>query len=111
MSADQINAEIAQACGWNHAAKNYSPMWWHDDHMGSFLAPPHYSTSLDVMATAEATLSDDEKNDYQEILTDIVMGKPSGIPCPVSLTFFILSATAAQRAEAFLAVKKSGGAS
>lgn len=119
----QWNALIAQRCGWTRFAM-FSPhtgkcaIIGHDTLHGTppcdkdkpeddqqFLPVPAFSTSLDAMALAEATLTDSQ---YERFMLDLwtmvaedQLRQPS---CPIRFERAYLSATAQQRSRAFLLV-------
>lgn len=105
MSTDQINVAIAELCGWtvvNGVICNTIP----DNHGDPMLEPvgnlPDYHGSLDAMAQAEATLTDGEDEHYWVTLHRIT---DSWAARDWEDWKAVGSATAAQRAEAFLRVK------
>lgn len=108
MKPNEINTLIATACGW----KNIHPLnkWKEGGPKGrtdgtiigdvgdrKSVGLPNYAASLDAMHEAEKTLVRGEKlwHDYYRDHLPLVAG---GVLCA-------MSATAAQRAEAFLRVK------
>lgn len=109
---EQMRVEIAKLLGyWPDEGRNWRKGTWlkktpeYPEGFPSEL--PDFPASLDAMATAEATLTDDEWILYISIL---------GACCRVSSPFIgsitamkaLVSATALQRATAFLAVKEGG---
>lgn len=110
MTAQEKREAIALACGWRQLSsddKIYNGLWV-APHGGtgvgvarSFFnrssAPPDYLNSLDAMALAEATLSEEEKAGYIAALYDLGGPKP--------MYWRLVHAPAADRADAFLAVK------
>jgi len=110
MTTNEINIAIAQACGWeihedadwrksyvtSPKGRQFSPA---DPRVALSHFIPNYSESLDAMHSAEATLTDGEFNIYLDCLVSAVSPKAwSGL-------FAMVTATALQRAEAFLCVK------
>lgn len=75
-----------------HSGDPLHQMMWPDSSQHKHL--PHYDTSLDAMAEAEATLNDGERSDYVDIITNHGRRAHWGI-----------FATAAQRLDAFLIAK------
>lgn len=95
MTNDQINRAIAEACGWSQVGHNgYQPVWanskgerWAESHL------PDYANDLNAMHEVEELLSDLEYDLFLGSLIElcIVVGRER-----------INSATASERAEAFL---------
>ena len=99
MKPEQQRIAIAQACGWKliEANLDYEPYW--ECPKGNMIAVnsgirfPDYLNDLNAMHEAEKTLDYNQMNRYQNIeLSRFVHTE----------TTWICSATAAQRAEAFL---------
>lgn len=113
MNPDQQRIAIAEACGWKHRlATDENPVirhgmrlpctfgdpieaFWHDSVKGVYSGPPDYLNDLNAMDEAEnfmKTWSESDSQayrDYISVLRALVPGYPE-------------SATASQRAEAFL---------
>ena len=94
-----INVAIAQALGWQwHGEPDWDrtdPYWKKGDVAYQFL--PNYCASLDLMATAEATLDQSQRVDYLNELARVCGTEKDKV-----------FATAAQRAMAFYHVRKLG---
>jgi len=93
MKTEQINIAIAKACGWQIKVKAYhakSPAgeWKYLDKI------PDYCNDLNAMHEAEKILSDESHADYACELVKTIRQNGEW--------FESVSATAAQRAEAFL---------
>jgi hypothetical protein len=89
MNTQDINASIAEACGWV-----YCDGWHHPDGRSEL---PDYTTDLNAMHEAEKTLNGVQQFAY--------MGELSRLD--TYCTWSSMTATAGQRAEAFLrALKK-----
>lgn len=97
MTPLQINRAIAEACGWKQTSKG----WWVNDNEGTDYQPepPDYHSDLNAMHEAEGTLPVDERTTYFQRLYDVTYH-----PNDWSHGFAQITATAAQRAEAFLRV-------
>lgn len=93
MSDVQINIAIAEACGWEVKVKKYlakppNGEWQYRDKI------PNYCNDLNAMHEAEKILSDESHADYACELVKTIRRNGEW--------FESVSATAAQRAEAFL---------
>jgi hypothetical protein len=93
MSDVQINIAIAEACGWEVKVKKYlakppNGEWQYQDKI------PNYCNDLNAMHEAEKILSDESHADYACELVKTIRRNGEW--------FESVSATAAQRAEAFL---------
>jgi hypothetical protein len=92
MTDEQINAAIAEACGWpgNLICTDFNGNLWPAD-------PPNYCKDLNAMHEAEKVLNSSEEKMYfanlKEIVGDLIWYRN---PCKN------YRATARQRAEAFL---------
>jgi hypothetical protein len=95
MSDVQINIAIAEACGWRQSK---SPMWegfWYDKRKRTYQRfCPDFCKDLNAMHEAEKILSDESHADYACELVKTIRRNGEW--------FESVSATAAQRAEAFL---------
>ena len=89
MSKEQINIAIAEACGWKPAPRE---RWELDGRVERFR--PDYCNDLNAMHEAEKILSDESHADYACELVKTIRRNGEW--------FESVSATAAQRAEAFL---------
>ena len=89
MSDEQINIAIAKACGWNNddIARGYTLCQFSEN-------VPDYCNDLNAMHEAEKILSDESHADYACELVKTIRRNGEW--------FESVSATAAQRAEAFL---------
>jgi predicted ATPase len=93
MTPEQQRIAIAEACGWKE--EEFGPSWYQ-----SYTKMPDYLNDLNAMHEAEKTLDDDLDLDYSENL-EIVTGARWGANNSYDMSKY-RSATAAQRAEAFL---------
>jgi hypothetical protein len=113
MNPEQQRIEIAKACGWELKSNGLSPMWsWQNEslthrikwvahkEMASQGVLPDYINDLNSMHEAEKTLDNDLDLDYSENL-EIATGARWGANNSYDMSKY-RSATAAQRAEAFL---------
>jgi len=103
MTKEQINIAIAEACGWKYVGnETHAPdgsFWWSKE--PEF---PDYCNDLNAMHEAEKILSDESHADYACELVKTIRRNGEW--------FESVSATAAQRAEAFLkTIKKWEGGS
>ena len=89
MNKEQINIAIAEACGWKPAPRE---RWELDGRVERFR--PDYCNDLNAMHEAEKILSDESHADYACELVKTIRRNGEW--------FESVSATAAQRAEAFL---------
>ena len=102
MTKEQQRIAIAEACGWkNLEIEDFSEygvpcfMLMGSNHTGTRLMPPDYLNDLNAMHEAEKTLNQNLAAEYARILTSIAWQSEQP-------TFAPMTATAAQRAEAFL---------
>lgn len=96
MSDEQINAAIAQACGYE-CREPYAQGWVLPNKTAWQLTIPNYCTDLNAMHDAEILIQD--RNKYLNILASVT--EPiDGLPKDHDWAF--TRATARQRAEAFL---------
>lgn len=123
MTPEQINAAIAELCGWCHVASPDYDAWYRPDGVYAGGAThdfkrslenagiPDYHSSLDAMSQAEAMLTDEECKTYARELYD--KSKCNGlidyedrVACIQWASIASLTmTTASQRAIAFLRVK------
>ena len=93
MTKEQINIAIAEACGWKYVNnETHAPdgsFWWSKE-----LEIPDYCNDLNAMHEAEKILNDESHADYACELVKTIRRNGEW--------FESVSATAAQRAEAFL---------
>ena len=115
----QINARIAEACGWtNIREQDYCEAYvnpcdgpvlqfWQgkNPETGDLDAVPNYLGSLDACAEFEAAMTDDEFWEYRRELRKITDRDKGGTHIVVGLERAFLFATDAQRCEAFFRVK------
>jgi hypothetical protein len=97
VSPELQRIKIAEACGWTVSAKG----WWSHPTLpcngGAEPSPPDYDSDLNAMHEAEKVLNKVQGRRYHENLCEVLrIGEkwPDGVR--------LISATAAQRAEAFL---------
>lgn len=97
MSIEQINAAIAEACGWKEVRVNGDAGIYKGFDNGAELRPdiPDYCNDLNAMAEAEKHISQDIWNVYINQLAKVTGAEESTDPS-------FLCAPARQRAEAFL---------
>jgi hypothetical protein len=89
MTNEQINAAIAEVCGWENVCQHpKNPNVWVGKHAGWLQEVPDYCGDLNAMHEAEKTLTSAQLLDYVALLFDA--------------TYEAVLATARQRAEAFL---------
>lgn len=108
MTPSQINQAIAGECGISTGCNCID--WGAMDHLSTCPAHsrqlesiPNYHGSLDAMAAAEKTLTDGEYHAFTLQLNEIAWRiHPEGRPDLIARYRCVFSATAAQRAEAFL---------
>jgi hypothetical protein len=87
MTDEQINAAIAEACGWVPDCDR--GICW-DQHGAAIITPPNYCKDLNAMHEAEKALSPNQWNDYALALNEVCWH------------WALIHAPARQRAEAFL---------
>lgn len=103
MTNVEINIAIAQLCGWKRVPLLMNPHFWihypsekqcrHDE------ALPDYCKDLNAMHEAENKLSNQQHRKFRKHLNYILFERGMTISCA---TRKLVSATARQRAEAFL---------
>ena len=94
MTDEQINAAIAEACGWVPDCDR--GICW-DQYGNAIITPPNYCADLNAMHEAEKTLNKEQVREYQTYMYDMA--------CEIDNTcgrWMPYSATARYRAEAFL---------
>ncbi len=90
---------IAKACGWTEQSLGW---WRHEDHKLDAVILPDYLNDLNAMHEAEKILTPKQWNTYTvNLARTIAECHDANIKVSVP-TNVLLSATAAQRAEAFL---------
>jgi hypothetical protein len=99
MTDEQINAAIAEACGWEAVCVDGGSGYYKGFDNGAELRPdlPDYCTDLNAMHEAEKVLTKEQVREYQTYMYDMA--------CKIDNTcgrWMPYSATAAYRAEAFL---------
>lgn len=101
MTDKQINAAIAEACGWTVIRDNVvGKAPGETGYRVMFL--PNYCTDLNAMHEAEKTLTIQQKeNEYSDNLTQVVIYLKRGLTIGL-VEYLGIHATARQRAEAFL---------
>jgi len=108
MKPEEQRIAIAEACGWELKSNGLSPMWsWQNEslthrikwvahkEMASQGVLPDYLNDLNAMHEAEKTLNFFKKAEYARMLTSIAWQSEQPFFAP-------MTATAAQRADAFL---------
>lgn len=96
MTDEQINAAIAEACGWKQINVNHrSGLSPTNSLMMGVEFFPKYCTDLNAMYEAESILDEDCRNGFRLELLNVTDSKYFG-------GFEHIHATARQRAEAFL---------
>ena len=111
MSDQEINIAIAEACGWkdleNEDFSEYGVpcfMLMGSNNTGTRLAPPDYCNDLNAMHEAEKVFEEKGQRDYSfRLLLALVDGS---VTHDLNDHFIYLTATARQRAEAFLRTLK-----
>ena len=105
MNPEQQRIAIAEACGWSHKTLDNETYWWHDENNNSLppsddgmRACPNYLNDLNAMHEAESILNADQMVSYDYHLDLMVGNGRQGL----NIEYFLWSATASQRAEAFL---------
>ena len=88
MTNEQINKKIAEAVGWE--SETSGPSWYEYE-----TKRPNYAGCLNAMHEAEKVLSVKEAANYSRMLTAIAWQSEQPVFAP-------MTATACQRAEAFL---------
>lgn len=98
MSDQEINTAIAEACGWK--PRHHAVGYYRDLHTPFIESLHDYCNDLNAMHEAEKILSEKEQRDYSfRLLVALVDGS---VTHDLNDHFIYLTATAAQRAEAFL---------
>ena len=110
MTDQEMNVEVATACGWMHSEEG----WWSHptlpDNGGAEPNPPDYGADLNAMHEAEKVLDDMQYSAYENLFWSL-MAQEKMIPTPTAAggsIFFpasrirMSSPTASQRREAFL---------
>lgn len=109
MTSKQINAAIAQACGWTCvSAVHSSGRAPNADYVGNEFIP-NYCNSLEAMHQAEKCLSEKDMREYifeLHNITDGDMNAQGDFWDRAKLYFPVVCATARQRSEAFLRALK-----
>lgn len=102
--------KIAEACGWVKIGE-YSGLPGLYGHkvnypFGPLCKVPKFTESLDAMYEAEKVLTDEQHTEFRKTLSSIIMGPINGVRLMNAVQYRAwFSATAAQRAEAFLKTK------
>lgn len=102
MTNEQINAVIAEACGWTRVnATHRSGKATNADYVGTeFL--PDYCNDLNAMNETEKVLDYEQCEAFSNAVADIVHAANREKDYPFPWCFARIHATARQRAEAFL---------
>lgn len=98
MTDPEINAAIAEACGWS--ANKYNSSYWTNARTKVVIHKtdlPSYCTDLNAMHEAENTLETEDRMAYTRKLY-----RDTGHPVEGGNSWYLAHATARQRAEAFL---------
>lgn len=97
MTPEQQRIKIAEACGWLQSRTCHWEGWWYlkKGKRAYHQEPPDYLNDLNAMREAEKTLNPILAAEYARILTSIAWQSEQPVFAP-------MTATAAQRAEAFL---------
>ena len=96
MTDDQINAVIAEVCGWTNVhPANRSGKAPGTDYTSNYEHILNYCADLNAMHEAEKVLTGLTRHAYCDALLDTVQDSPDHL-------WEVLTATARQRAEAFL---------
>ena len=110
MKPEAQRVAIAKACGWVEIVDGQYHAWVsphggeHQVAFGRYTRLdktdilPDYLSDLNAMHEAEKTLTDDQQWDWQNHIVSVLPQRPQF----KSLMFYVATATAAQRAEAFL---------
>ncbi len=98
MTDEQINAAIAEACGWVPDCDR--GICW-DQYGNAIITPPNYCADLNAMHEAEATLSVSCRLDYPTVLLRVLF-ELDKYTWYATGGFTHITTTARQRAEAFL---------
>jgi hypothetical protein len=97
MTNEQINITIAEACGWREVYLNQNMPWGFNIGFNYSQRIPNFCGDLNAMHEAEKTLILTKRGEYLWHLALICCNYEEG-----SRTFETTTATARQRAEAFL---------
>lgn len=107
MNASQVNQAVAECLGWKKVEGSFiapKSSIHHKDRNGEVLhwpSPPNFHGSLDAIALAEATLTDEEWISYIDTMKTMLRAHSNSYRS-VKLK---MHSTAPQRCEAFLRVK------
>lgn len=107
MSPEAQRIAIAEACGWTDPRTGpYGRLYMFKANSGIGEQPPDYPTDLNAMHEAENVLTAYQRQKHgqqlQEILNEAVVGFVEDYARQLAGLSRVASATAAQRAEAFL---------
>ena len=109
MTDNEINIAIAEVCGWKHQtnAESRIEAWRKDFSDGSYTEGLlSYTTDLNAMHEAEKVLTEEQGRQFVRELYSIFDRANEAFEYaagePVVTTWYLLGATASQRAEAFL---------
>jgi hypothetical protein len=96
MNPEQQNKTIAKHCNWKQSRSSMWQGWWHQNGQRTYQRfPPDYCKDLNAMHEAEKTLNPIKTDEYARMLTSTAWQSEQPVFAP-------MTATAAQRAEAFL---------
>lgn len=100
MDKEKQRIKIAEACGWKTASDSPNWTYYRPDARGWNGELPDYLNDLNAMHEAEKVLTDEQDLEYSEFLALVVKARwGANNSCDMQR---LRSATAAQRAEAFL---------
>jgi hypothetical protein len=106
MTPEQKRIAIAEACGWTHKTQEHGDAYWcHPEVMQVCYSPPNYLNDLNAMHEAENSLTNAQRRAYVANLVNVhPLHYDPTLPSDDKWMriYFLVNATAAQRAEAFL---------
>lgn len=104
MTNEQINAAIAEACGWEAVCVDGDSGYYKGFDNGAELRPdlPDYCNDLNAIHEAEKLFNYEQCEAFSNNVADIVHAANREKDYPVPWHFARIHATARQRAEAFL---------
>lgn len=102
MTDEQINQRIAEACGWTELQNTMDGCYGLKSPTRGYIRIPDYCTDLNAMHEAEKTLDVSCRLNYPTKLLRVLFDLRGEFTWYGSGTFPHITATARQRAEAFL---------